>query len=118
MGFFESEVGVAVAATAALASPRVRAVMRRGAVYGLAGVLKAGDMAASAARGVAAGVRAGEAEEAPAAAKAEAARAAPEPEPEPAAAKPKEEPAAPKAEPAPKRPARRRTTRQTGESPA
>jgi nucleoside phosphorylase len=65
MGFFESEVGVAVAATAALASPRVRAVMRRGAVYGLAGVLKAGDMVGSAARGVAAGMRVGEEEAAP-----------------------------------------------------
>jgi hypothetical protein len=55
--FMEAPVGVAVAATAALMSPRARQVMRRGAVYGLAGVLKAGDVAASAARGVASGVR-------------------------------------------------------------
>ena len=32
--FLDSEVAVAVAATAALASPRVRGVLRRGAVYG------------------------------------------------------------------------------------
>ena len=54
---FESQVGVAVAATAALFSPRARSVMRRGAVYGLAGALKAGDAVSSAARGVARGVR-------------------------------------------------------------
>src|SRR2546423_1118082 len=36
--FLDSEVAVAVAATAALASPPVRGVLRRGAVYGLAGL--------------------------------------------------------------------------------
>ena len=53
--FLDSEVAVAVAATAALASPRVRGVLRRGAVYGLAGVLTAGDMISSFARGAARG---------------------------------------------------------------
>ena len=61
----ESEVGIAVAATAALMSPRVRRVARRGAVYGLAGALFAGDAVASAARGVAKGVRGAAPEEKP-----------------------------------------------------
>ncbi len=57
--FVEPEVGVAVAVTAAVAtvvaSPKVRHAARQGAVYGLAGLLIAGDriagMARSAARG-------------------------------------------------------------------
>ena len=55
--YLESEVVVAVAATAAVLSPRVRGVLRRGAVYGLAGVLMAGDAVSSAARNVAPGVQ-------------------------------------------------------------
>jgi hypothetical protein len=55
--FLDTEVAVAVAATAALTSPRVRGVVRRGAVYGLAGLLMAGDTIASFARGAAQGVR-------------------------------------------------------------
>jgi hypothetical protein len=55
--FLDSEVAVAVAATAALASPRVRGVVRRGAVYGLAGLLTAGDMISSFARGTAHGAQ-------------------------------------------------------------
>ena len=55
--FLDSEVAVAVAATAALASPRVRGVLRRGAVYGLAGLLTAGDMISSFARGAARGAQ-------------------------------------------------------------
>lgn len=51
--FFDSEVGIAVAATAVVLSPRVRGLLRQGAVYGLAGVLKATDSVSSAARGVA-----------------------------------------------------------------
>ncbi len=47
--YLESEVVVAVAATAAVLSPRVRGMLRRGAVYGLAGVLRAGDAISSAA---------------------------------------------------------------------
>jgi hypothetical protein len=48
--FVESEVAVAAAATAALFSPRVRGLLRGGAVYGLAGLLTAGDMISSVAR--------------------------------------------------------------------
>ncbi len=48
--YMKPEVGVAVAVTAALTSPRVRGILRRGAVYGMAGVLMAGDAIASAAR--------------------------------------------------------------------
>ncbi len=55
--YLESEVVVAVAATAAVLSPRVRKVLRRGAVYGLAGVLMAGDAVSVAARNVAPGVQ-------------------------------------------------------------
>lgn len=55
--FVESEVAIAVAATAAVLSPRVRGVLRSGAVYGLAGALIAGDAVASAARGVGRGAR-------------------------------------------------------------
>lgn len=50
--YFETEVGVAVAATAALFSPRVRRLLRRGAVYGVAGALMAGDAVTAFARGV------------------------------------------------------------------
>jgi len=53
--YLDSEVAVAVAATAVALSPRVRRVLRRGAVYGVAGVLKATDVATAAARGVARG---------------------------------------------------------------
>lgn len=55
--FLESEVGVAVAVTAVVASPAVRRVLRKGAVYGLAGALMAGDAVASLARGVRNGVQ-------------------------------------------------------------
>jgi hypothetical protein len=71
--FIDAEVGVAVAATAALLSPRARKVVRRGAVYGLAGALKASDAVGSAARGVANGLRH---DEAPADAGAPATKAA------------------------------------------
>ena len=50
--FLEPEVGVAVVITSAIASPKVRSVLRRGAVYGLAGVLMAGDAVSSVARGI------------------------------------------------------------------
>ncbi len=50
-------VGAAVAITAAVLSPPVRRVVRRGAVYGLAGVLIAGDAISSFAQGVARGAR-------------------------------------------------------------
>lgn len=41
--FAQPEVGVAVAITAVAASPTVRKTLRKGAAYGLAGVLLAGD---------------------------------------------------------------------------
>jgi hypothetical protein len=53
--WLDSEVAVAVAATAAALSPGFRRVLRRGAVYGVAGVLKATDVATAAARGIARG---------------------------------------------------------------
>ena len=55
--FLESEVAIAVAATAALSSSRVRRVLRRGAVYGLAGVLLAGDAIGAVARDAGRGPR-------------------------------------------------------------
>ncbi|MDP9310198.1 MAG: hypothetical protein M3R24_04775 [Chloroflexota bacterium] len=51
--FLESEVAVAVAVTAAVFSPRARRVLRRGLVYGVAGVLKAGDALSAAAHSAA-----------------------------------------------------------------
>jgi hypothetical protein len=53
----DRQVGLAVAATAAVLSPRAREVLRKGAVFGLAGVLKAGDVVASTARGAAEGAQ-------------------------------------------------------------
>jgi DMSO/TMAO reductase YedYZ molybdopterin-dependent catalytic subunit len=55
--FLESEVAIAVAATAAALSPGFRRVLRRGAVYGVAGALKATDVVTAAARGVAQGAQ-------------------------------------------------------------
>jgi hypothetical protein len=51
--YLEPEVAIAVAVTAAVASPPVRKVLRRGLVYGLAGLLVAGDKVTSAAREIA-----------------------------------------------------------------
>lgn len=53
----EAKVAAAAALTAVVLSPRVRDVLRRGAVYGLAGVLTAGDALWAFARGVSRGVR-------------------------------------------------------------
>ena len=55
----DREVGLAVAATATALSPRAREVVRKGAVYGLAGVMKAGDVVASTAKGAARGAQEG-----------------------------------------------------------
>ena len=55
--FTEPEVAVAVAATAAVLSPPVRRVLRRGAVYGVAGVMMASDAVTSFAKGAARGVQ-------------------------------------------------------------
>lgn len=51
------DVAVAVAATAVILSPPVRRLIRRGAAYGLAGILIAGDAITSFGRGAARGVR-------------------------------------------------------------
>jgi hypothetical protein len=51
--FLEPEVLIAVAVTAAVATPGVRRVLRQGAVYGLAGLMMAGDRIAGAARNAA-----------------------------------------------------------------
>jgi len=55
--YMDPKVGVAVAATAVVFSPRVREVLHRGAVYGLAGVFAVGDAVAALGRGVTAGAR-------------------------------------------------------------
>jgi hypothetical protein len=49
--YLETEVVVAVALTAAIASPTVRNLIRRGAVYAMAGLMVAGDALTTAARG-------------------------------------------------------------------
>jgi len=51
------ESAFVAAATAAIFSPRTRETLRRGAVIGVAGALRAGDVVAGATRGVARGVR-------------------------------------------------------------
>jgi hypothetical protein len=51
------ESAVVAAATAAAFSPRTRDTLRRGAVLGVAGALKVGDVVAGAARGATRGVR-------------------------------------------------------------
>ena len=55
--YLEPEVAVAAAATAALFSPRVRGVMRKGLVYGTAGVMTVGDAVASVAKGAGRGAQ-------------------------------------------------------------
>ncbi|HWF34118.1 MAG TPA: hypothetical protein VG295_02070 [Solirubrobacteraceae bacterium] len=52
-----TESAVVAAATAAVFSPRTRETLRRGAVLGVAGALKVGDVVAGAARGAARGLR-------------------------------------------------------------
>lgn len=53
----EPEVAAAAAVTAVIASPQVRGVLRRGAVYGLAGLLMAGDAISSFSKGVGRGMQ-------------------------------------------------------------
>lgn len=55
--YLDPKVGVAVAATAMLFSPRVRQALHQSAVYGLAGVFAAGDAVTAFARGVGSGAR-------------------------------------------------------------
>jgi hypothetical protein len=57
MALIERQVAIAAAATAAALSPEVRDALRKGAVYGLAGVLKAGDVVISAAHGAMEGLQ-------------------------------------------------------------
>ncbi|HWC86394.1 MAG TPA: hypothetical protein VG388_07640 [Solirubrobacteraceae bacterium] len=52
-----TESAVVAAATAAVFSPRTRDTLRRGAVLGVAGALKVGDVVAGAARGAVRGLR-------------------------------------------------------------
>ena len=59
MALIEREVGAAVAATAVALSPRARKIVRQGAVYGLAGAIKAGDVVVSTARGAVRGAQQG-----------------------------------------------------------
>jgi hypothetical protein len=51
--FLEPEVVVAAAVTAAVASPTVRKWLRKGAVYGLAGLMAVGDRVTGAAKNLA-----------------------------------------------------------------
>ncbi|HEY4003458.1 MAG TPA: hypothetical protein VGO93_31615 [Candidatus Xenobia bacterium] len=55
--YMEPEVAVAVAVTAVVASPKVRRVLRQGAVYGLAGLMMAGDAVTGFARSTVKGVK-------------------------------------------------------------
>lgn len=55
--YLEPEIAVTAAVTAAVFSPRGREILRRGAVYGIAGVLMTGDAIASFARSMGQGFR-------------------------------------------------------------
>jgi hypothetical protein len=55
--YLEPEVAIAVAVTAAVASPPVRKAVRRGLVYGLAGLLMAKDKITAVGQNVAQGAR-------------------------------------------------------------
>ena len=55
--YLEPEVAVAATVAAVVFSPRGRQILRRGAVYGIAGALIAGDAIASFARSVGQGFR-------------------------------------------------------------
>lgn len=60
--FLEPEIAITAAVVAAVFSPRVRNLLRRGAIYGLAGVLVAGDAVTSFARNIGQGFQAAAAE--------------------------------------------------------
>jgi hypothetical protein len=55
--YLEPEIAVTAAVTAALFSPRGRQILRRGAVYGIAGAMIVGDAVTSFARSVGQGFR-------------------------------------------------------------
>ena len=50
--FAEPEVGIAVAVTAAVCSPKIRRTLRKGLIYSLAGLISLSDAAQEAAQGV------------------------------------------------------------------
>lgn len=54
---FSTESAFVAGVTAAVFSPRTRETLRRGAVLGVAGALKVGDVVAGAARGATRGIR-------------------------------------------------------------
>lgn len=55
--YMQPEIAVTAIVTAAVVSPRGRRLIRRGAVYGLAGILIAGDALGNMARGITQGVQ-------------------------------------------------------------
>lgn len=55
--FMEPEIAVTAAVAAAITSPRARKVMRKGLVYGMAGILAAGDVIVSFGRSVREGIQ-------------------------------------------------------------
>lgn len=55
--FVEPEIAVTAAVTAALCSPRARKIMRKGMVYGVAGILTAGNVVTAFARSVRQGAK-------------------------------------------------------------
>ena len=55
--YFEPEIAVTAVVTAVLFSPRARKMIRRGAVYGVAGLLRAGDAVTAFAGNVRQGVQ-------------------------------------------------------------
>lgn len=55
--YLEPEIAVTAVVTAALFSPRGRQILRRGAVYSIAGVMIAGDAIASFARSIGQGFK-------------------------------------------------------------
>ncbi|GCE16299.1 hypothetical protein [Dictyobacter kobayashii] len=55
--FMEAEIAVTAAVTAAIFSPRARKVMRKGMVYGMAGILTTGDVLTAFAKGVRQGMK-------------------------------------------------------------
>jgi uridine phosphorylase len=57
VALIERQVALAAAVTAAALSPEARKALRQGAVYGLAGAMKAGDVVVSAAKGAARGAQ-------------------------------------------------------------
>jgi hypothetical protein len=59
MAIIEKQTGALAAAAVVALSPKARQIARQGAVYGLAGALKAGDVLVGAGRGAYEGARAG-----------------------------------------------------------